>query len=275
MLLTDREYEKFVEFIYNQTGIHFDSRKNTFISKRITNRLENLGEDSFTKYFDFLRYKDFQKIELQELVNLLTINESYFFRDFPQIEAFANYCLTEVAERKSAEDYFTIRIWSAGCSSGDEPYTLAIILSEILDFNHWKIEVHASDIDLTILDKAKKGIYEERSIRDVPLEYLTKYFVKIGNKYKVNDKIKSMVHFEHLNLSDIKSMRLKRNFDFIFCRNVLIYFDELSRKKVIDNFFLSLNSGGYIFLGSSESINRITTAFTIKKKGAYLVYTKD
>jgi chemotaxis protein methyltransferase CheR len=275
MLLTDREYEKFVEFIYNQTGIHFDLRKNTFISKRITSRLENLGEESFTKYFDFLRYKDFQKIELQELVNLLTINESYFFRDFPQIESFANYCLTEVAERNSAEDNFTIRIWSAGCSSGDEPYTLAIILSEILDFNHWKIEVHASDIDLTILDKAKKGIYEERSIRDVPLEYLAKYFVKSGNKYKVNDKIKSMVQFEHLNLSDIKSMRLKRNFDFIFCRNVLIYFDELSRKKVIDNFFLSLNSGGYIFLGSSESINRITTAFTIKKKGAYLVYTKD
>ena len=275
MLLTDREYDKFVEFIYNQTGIHFDSRKNTFISKRITSRLEVVGEESFTNYFDLLRFSDFQKTELQELINLLTINESYFFRDYPQIEAFANYCLTEVAERNSTEENFTIRIWSAGCSSGDEPYTLAIILSEILDVEHWNIEIVASDIDLTILEKATKGIYEERSIRDIPEEYLEKYFHKIGGKYKVKDKIKSMVQFEHLNLSDVKAMRTKRNFDFIFCRNVLIYFDELSRKKVVDNFYLSLNKGGYIFLGSSESINRITTAFTIKKKGGYLVYTKD
>ena len=132
MLLTDREYDKFVEFIYNQTGIHFDSRKNTFISKRIINRLEEIGEESFASYFELLKYSDLQKTELQELINLLTINESYFFRDFPQIESFANYCLTEVAERNSAKDNFTIRIWSAGCSSGDEPYTLAIILSEIL-----------------------------------------------------------------------------------------------------------------------------------------------
>ena len=275
MLLTTSEYEMFVEFIYNQTGMHFDERKNAFIAKRVNTRMEEIGEINYEDYLNLLKFRDGDKVELQQLINLLTINESYFFRDFPQIESFANHCLIDVAQRKAAADDFTIRIWSAGCSSGDEPYTLAIVLSEILDVKKWKIEIVASDIDLAILAKAKKGIYDERSIKDTPPEYLDKYFTTHNQRYKVIDKIKEMVHFEHVNLIDVREMRKKRNFDFIFCRNVLIYFNELSRKKVVDNFYISLNRGGYIFLGSSESINRITTAFTMKKKGNYLVYTKD
>lgn len=237
--------------------------------------MAELGIDSTTEYIRKLRFADPHQTEFQMLLNLLTINETYFFRDFPQLQAFAEHCLPEVIERKLKEKNRKIRFWSAGCASGEEPYTIGIILKEMIDDIHnWDIEIIASDIDSVMIEKAKKGIYEERSIRDVPKEYLTRYFTKNKDKYILCNDIKQMVHFEHLNLGNKEQVRGRKGFDMIFCRNVLIYFDDISRKQLVDQFYLSLNPGGFIFLGSSESVGRITTAFKIKRAGNHLVYYK-
>jgi len=273
---TLEDFERFAEFIYRKTGIRFEKKKFYFLSKRIEKRMEALGLTDPISYLRFLRFGDKDGRELQNLVNLITVNETYFFRDFPQLQAFAEHCLPEVVEKKAKVGDNRLRIWSAGCSTGEEPYTLSIILHEMLeDVNSWEIEILASDIDEVALEKAKEGVYEWRSVKQVPREYLFKYFEMEEGKYRIKDDVKRLVKFEHLNLMDYSALRRRRGFDFIFCRNVLIYFDEISRKKVVDHFYIALNKGGYIFLGSSESLARITNAFKIKKMGGHIVYTKE
>jgi len=275
--ITIDEFEQLSLFIYRMTGIRFESKKLYFISKRVEKRMELLGIETVSEYIKKLRFSDPDNEEFQHLTDLVTINETYFFRDFPQLQAFAEHALPDLIQRKAARGDHTLKIWSAGCSTGEEPYTLAIILLEMLDnFDNWNIEIIASDINLKILDKAEKGIYMQRSIRDVPPEYLQHHFHKKEDElYSVSKEIRKMVQFEHLNLTDKAALRKKKGFDFIFCRNVIIYFDDISRKNLVDQFYIALNQGGYIFLGSSESIGRISTAFKIKRAGGYLVYYKD
>ncbi len=139
----------------------------------------------------------------------------------------------------------------------------------------WSIRITASDIDRLALERARKGAYYHRSIRDVPSEYLNRHFTASQNgRYRLKPSIKQLVHFEHINLGDRDTIRHHRDFDFIFCRNMLIYFDDVSRKNLVDQFYIALKPGGYIFLGSSESVGRISTAFRIKRAGDHLVYYK-
>ena len=148
-------------------------------------------------------------------------------------------------------------------------------MRELLDkFDDWDVEIIASDIDLNVLEKAKEAKYDERSIKDVPQEYYNKYFNYVDGFHIPVKAVRDLVRFEHLNLNDKLQMRRQRGFDFIFCRNVLIYFDEISRKQVVDHYYIALNKGGYIFLGHSESVGRITTAFSIKRFGRNVVYYK-
>lgn len=275
--ITASEFESLSDFIYRKTGIRFEPKKLYFISNRIRKRMRSLGIETVSEYIRLLRFADPRNLEFQKLTDLLTINETYFFRDFSQLQAFAEHCLIEVAKKKTAAGDRTLRIWSAGCSTGDEPYTLGIILLEMLDdIPRWDISIMASDIDLTALEKARKAVYETRSLRDVPSSYLKTHFQKQADgRYKISDKIRHMVKFEHINLSEKEAIRKKKGFDFIFCRNVLIYFDDLSRKRLVDQFYVALNPGGYIFLGSSESVGRISTAFKLRRAGnGFIVYTK-
>lgn len=275
--LTLSEFEKVTDLIYKRTGLKFENNKIYFLEKRLEKRVEELKMSSFNEYIRYLYFLDKDGKEFQRLIELLTINETYFFRDFPQLKTFAEHCLPDVAERKYREGDYTLSLWSAGCSSGEEPYTLAIILREMLeDVGKWRINIIATDIDNNALEKAKEGIYEERSVKDVPIEYIDKYFIILKDgRFKISDEIKSMVTFAYLNLGDRLAIRRYRNFDFIFCRNVLIYFDDISRKQVVDHFYVALNCGGYIFLGSSESLSRITNAFRLKRMGGNLVYAKE
>ena len=228
------------------------------------------------EYIRYLKYFDKDGKEFQLFLNLLTINETYFFRDYQQIQSFADHCLKEVVERKMKTMNRNLRIWSAGCSSGEEPYTLSIILSEILDdVKKWDISIYANDVDDNILKKAIAGKYDNRSIKEIPEEYLNKYFHFNGQDYSIKESIKKHVKIEHLNLNNKEQIRKHSGFDFIFCRNVLIYFDDVSRKQVVDHFWSALNKGGYIFLGSSESLGRISAVFKLKKMGQTLVYYKE
>ena len=255
-------------------GIFFTDDDRYLVESRLSERLIRLDLPSFDAYYHYLLYDPKGEEEIEKGAEILTTNETYFFRDFPQLQAFAEHSLQEVLQRKAAKGDRRLRIWSAGCSSGEEPYTLAIICLEMIeDLNHWDVEILATDIDEIVLKRARVAAYSERSVKDVPREYLTRYFdTRSNGTFYLAREVKRMVRFEHLNLFDKNRLREKGGFDFIFCRNVLIYFDDVSRKQVVDHFYVALNSGGYILLGSSESAGRITTAFKVKKAGDYLVY---
>ncbi len=275
--LSPEEFEILANFIYHKSGIKMESNKTYLLNNRIQKRIREKDMRSASEYIRYLKYSDKNGTELQELLNLVTVNETFFFRDFPQLEAFVE-CLKKTVQRKADEQNYTLKIWSAGCSTGEEPYTLSIILHEILDnVRNWKLQVTASDLDQAVLKKAQQGLYEYRSIRDVPAEYIDMYFSYDADSkiYRVNDNIRSLIQFEHLNLNDRDKMRIKGNYDFIFCRNVLIYFDDDSRRRAVEHFYSALNENGYIFLGSSESLGRITSAFKMIRLNKFLVYCKE
>ena len=274
--LSGDQFGKLTQQIYQRLGLHFEEKKNYFLQKRVERRMDALGLTDPQDYVFRICYADPNGQEMQALANLITTNETYMFREYEQLEAFANCCLPEVLSVKQSRGEQELRIWSAGCSSGEEPYTLAMILQEVFpQSQYWNCEIVATDIDQNMLAQGARARYWWRSIRDVPAAYLEKYLVKDGDSYIVREKTASLVRFEHLNLHDRMGMRAMRNFDFIFCRNVLIYFDDRSRKAAVDNFYNSLNRGGYIFLGHSESIGRISSAFKLKRVETHLVYAKE
>jgi chemotaxis protein methyltransferase CheR len=274
--LSTDQFNKLTQQIYLRLGLQFEDKKNYFLQKRVEKRMEALGYRDPQDYVFQLCYADSEGKEMQALANLITTNETYMFREYEQLEGFANCCLPEVLSAKQSRGEQKLRIWCAGCSSGEEAYTLAIILQEIFpQSQYWDCEIVATDIDQNVLAQAAKARYWSRSVRDVPAEYLNKHFIQESDSYLVRPNIAAMVKFQHLNLHDRLAMRAMRNFDFIFCRNVLIYFDDLSRKTAVDHFYNSLNRGGYIFLGHSESIGRISSAFKLKRMDTHLVYAKE
>jgi chemotaxis protein methyltransferase CheR len=273
--LSVEDFTKLRDYLYQKIGIYFEDKKIYFLKKRLQIRMESLGLEEPNQYIRLLKFSDPFGTELQELVNLITTNETYFFREFEYLRVFAEECIPYVCERKKNNDK-KIRIWSAGCSSGEEAYTISIILMEILEnYKYWDVLIKGTDIDMNVLQKAKIGKYDQRSVKDIPKEYLDKYLIQIDNEYHVIPEVQNLVQFEHLNLMDMNKMRLEIGYDFIFCRNVLIYFNEISRKEVVDQFYYSLNRNGFIFLGHAESVGRISTAFTLKKMGGNLVYMKE
>lgn len=272
MILTDELFEKFIRLIYKKTGIFYELNKKYYVIKRLEKRAETLNMDDLNDYYTMLKFSE-DTSEFDQLINDLTVNETYFFRDFPQLRNFAEDVLPVfVHENKKRKK---IKIWSAACSTGEEPYTLSIILLEMLDKpEEWEIEILATDINTDVLESAKIGVYENRSIRDVPPEYLEKYFTKRNDKYIINFSVRKPVSFKRINLMDENEMSNIDGCDFIFCRNCLIYFDDESRKSVLSSFYDSLKPGGFIFLGHSESVGRISSAFKGQRIGDTIVYSR-
>lgn len=267
---------KLTQQIYQKLGLHFDDKKAYFLRTRVTKRMAALKMDSAKDYVFMVSYGDPEGLEMQQLANLVTTNETYMFREYDQLQAFANHCLPEVLSNKLARGDKTLRIWCAGCSSGEEAYTLAMIVQEVFPQSQsWDCKILATDIDELMLKKTAAARYGQRSVKDVPEEYKEKYLTAQGAEYQVGRKTMALVKPQHLNLHDRMALRAMRGFDFIFCRNVLIYFDDASRKAVVDHFYTALNSGGYIFLGHSESVGRVTTAFKLKQFESHLVYVKE
>ncbi len=275
MELEQREFELIRDMVYQKTGMMFEDRKRLFMQARIARRLAAVDCETPRDYYRYLRYQDASGEELQHLVETLTTNETYFFREYPQLECFANEALPAICDAKAAKNDYKLKLWSAACSTGDEPYTLAIILRECLEeFYKWQIEILATDIDRNALAAARRGVYSERAIKDVPEVYLNEHFWPRLGKYHVTDQVKEMVTFSQVNLLDRRAMRWQRGYDFIFCRNVLIYFDDAARRKVLSGFYDSLVPGGFIFLGHSESVGRISAAFGMVSLGGYITYRR-
>ena len=272
MILTDELFDKFIKLIYKKTGLHYEYNKKYFVQKRIEKRAELLKMEALNDYFMMLKFSD-DSSEFYRLINDLTVNETYFFRDFPQLRNFAEDVLPLFA--KENENRKKIKIWSAACSTGEEPYTLFIILQEMLENPvEWEIQTIASDINNEVLQSARNGLYDSRSIKDMPPEYLEKYFTKHLNKYLINPNVRKAVSFKQMNLMDENQMSNISGCDFIFCRNCLIYFDDVSRKNVVSSFYESLNPGGYLFLGHSESVGRISSNYKAQRIGDTTVYSR-
>jgi len=271
--ITDDDFEKFREYFYRKTGIIFDQSKRYFVDRRLIERIKATGHNSFKNYFIFLRFESSGK-ELQNLINALTINETYFFREEYQFQCMVNSMLPEILPRKRRGDI--IKIWSIPCSTGEEPYSIAIYLLEYWkEIDKWDVEIISSDIDTNALDNAKKGIYSERSVQNLPRSIIQKYFKYLGNGYyQICEELRNSLEFTRVNITDTKETKRYRGLDIVFCRNLLIYFDDLSRKIAVENLFDSMLPGGFIYLGHSESMSRISPIFKIRKFPEAIVYQK-
>jgi len=273
----DLSIEDFVSvrnLIYERTGMHFGDNKIYYFKKRLQKRMDENNLSKVSEYIRLLKFGDRNEREFQELINLITVNETYFFREFNQLEIFAEVCLPEILDKKAAKGDRNLRIFSAACSTGEEPYTLAIIVKEMLeDYSSWNVLIKGVDIDENVLKAGKSAVYDTQSVKDVPPAYLEQYFtLPRAGHYMVKPAIKDMVILEHLNLMDRRALRSERNYDFIFCRNMLIYFDDQSRKQLVEKFYAMLNPGGFIFLGHAESLSRISTSFKVRRMNGYMVY---
>src|ERR1700722_8645689 len=223
------QFQTLSQQIYQKLGLHFDEKKIYFLKTRVAKRMAALGIDDARDYVFLVSYADPKGAEMQALANLVTTNETYMFREYDQLQAFANYCMPEVLSAKQARGDRTLRIWSAGCSSGEEAYTLAMIVQEVFpQAQAWDCRITATDIDENMLRHVAAARYGARAVGEVPGEYRTKYLIPDGNEWVVRGRTAALVKTSHLNLHDRLAMRTMRGFDFIFCRNVLIYFDDLS-----------------------------------------------
>jgi len=271
--ITDQDFLKFREFFYRKTGIQFDESKRYFVDKRLVERIAATDCVSFRSYFTMLRFQGSGE-ELQALTNLMTVNETYFFREEYQFKCLIDSLLPEIVAKKTPGS--TLRIWSIPSSSGEELYSIALYLTEYWPaIATWDVELISSDIDTNILRKARAGKYTARSVQHLPGKLLQKHFKRTPDgEYQISDELRSAVEFTRVNLSEPADTRSYRGFDVIFCRNLLIYFDDLSRQKAAEAFYDALNPGGFICLGHAESMSRITSLFRVRKFPEAIVYQK-
>jgi chemotaxis protein methyltransferase CheR len=261
-MLTKEEFILLRDFIYDKTGIYFAENKSYLLESRLTNRLSELGFSTFQDYYYHLKYGgDKIKAELTNLFEVVTTNETFFFRNPPQLDAF-KVILKKVYLNGSAPVQ-PLKIWSAGCSTGEEPYTLSIIIEEAMAAAGKTIPytIYGTDISSKVLDSARQAVFNNYSVRTVDEASKKKYFTEISGLYKLKDSLKKNVKLDFLNLMDADAYKKYRQMDMIFCRNVLIYFDEKMKKKVVDLFYECLKPQGYLTIGHAESLHNISRVF--------------
>jgi chemotaxis protein methyltransferase CheR len=273
-LLSTENFAKMSEFIYRKSGIFLEEDKHyEKLAKYIDARSAQLQFDSFRKYFFKLRFDDKDGEEFQALMNAITVNETYFFREKDQFEVLVNKILPEL--HQSMPKNRPLRVLSSPCSTGEEPYSMILhMVEEGKLIEQRDIEVVGIDIDSTVIDKARKGSFTDRSVHAIPKDILARWFKKKTFGYDLSDDLQGTVDFHVCNVFDKAQMRKLGKFDVIFSRNMLIYFDDASRKEVAMTFYDMLNPGGYVLLGHAEYMSRIVSVFTAKKIDNTLIYQK-
>lgn len=273
--LSDEIFYKLKNLIYDISGIYFNEQKKYLLETRLSRRLSILELSNFEDYHNYLKYSPKRKSEIKELLNSVTTNETSFFRDLPQLNVFIDV-LKQIVPAPSINPNKKIRIWSAGCSTGEEPYTIAIIIKENFPFSNVKFDIIGSDISEHVLDSAKRGVYNSYTLRNASENIIAKYFNKIDDdSFALKDEIKHMTGFYNVNLVDAKEVKNLDIFDIVLCRNVIIYFDDESKKRAISNIYESLKIGGHLFLGHSESLHFISTSFKLVGFGKTPLYRKE
>ena len=287
--LTDAELKLLQALVYQECGMHFDERRAHFLQDRLQRRLRECQMDSFYSYYRLL-ISDQGKQELAQLLENLTVNETSFFRNKAQLDLFQKYIFEDLLRRKQDRRDYSVRIWSAGCSTGQEAYTLAMLMADGLAYYYmrnplpfdmptpkplipppWKVEILASDISYSVLRAGQEGIYTENQMASVDYGYRLRYFDKLGERYAVKKAVKELVHFDFHNL---KTEYLPQRNDIIFCRNVMMYFDEAEQKRLVTKFARCLNSDGYLFVGHAESLLGLTEKFAMVHRNSGTAYQR-
>ena len=262
--LRDPAYLKIRDVIYQISGIYQPEEKLYLLASRCARRMSAVNAKSPAEYLEYLTVRGNREAELRLLLNEITIGETYMFRSPPQLEALRNVILPQFMQVKSAMGFKRLRLWSAGCSTGEEPYTLAMFLLEESArlLAGWTFDILATDLNDRSLAAAKSGIYGEYALRSTTELLRRKYFKPYDDKQlQVTDQLKSLIRFDRVNLNDDSKMTFLKGIDLIFCCNVLIYFDLSSKRKVMQHFFSNLLPGGYLFLGHAESLYQVDDRF--------------
>jgi len=287
--LTEAELRLVQALVYQECGMFFDERRMPFLQDRVIRRLRECGIDSFYSYYRLLISQQ-GKQELAKLLENLTVNETSFFRNKAQLDFFQRDVLEEMVLAKEQRRDYNLRIWSAGCSTGQEPYTLAMLVADTLSYHAlrsplptqpalpkplipepWRLEILASDISYSVLRIAQEASYTEHQMSPVDYSFRLRYFDKVGAGYAVKKNMKELVHFDFHNL---KTEYLPQRNDMIFCRNVMMYFDEAEQKRLIEKFYRCLNPNGYLFVGHAESLLGLTDKFQMVHRNAGTAYQR-
>jgi chemotaxis protein methyltransferase CheR len=287
--LSESEMRLLQALVYQECGMYFDARRTHFLQDRLQRRLRECRMDSFYSYYRLLISAS-GRDELMCLLQNLTVNETSFFRNKAQIDLFHKQILEEIIRQKQHDQQPTIRIWSAGCSTGQEAYTIAMLVADALAYHQlrtppsgniqwpkplvpppWKVEIPASDINYSVLRAGQEGLYNEHQMASVDYAYRLRYFDKVGERYAVKGTIKDIVHFDFHNL---KTEFLPQKNDVIFCRNVMMYFDEAEQRRLIEKFYRCLNPGGYLLVGHAESLLGLTEKFTMVYRNSGTAYKR-
>jgi len=259
-------YLKIRDLIYRISGIYYSEEKLYLLMSRCVRRMAELRVTSPPEYFEHLTIRGNRDAELRMLLNEITIGETYMFRHPAQLDALRNVILPQILQVKGLISLKRLRFWCAGCSTGEEPYTLAMFLLEQRDrlLAGWTWDILATDLNDNSLEAARAGIYGEYALRNTSDPMRKKYFKDVGNKkMQANELLKAQMRFERINLSDDSKMLFQKGLDIIFCCNVLIYFDLASKRRVVQHFYANLMPGGYLFLGSAESLFQVDESFRL------------
>ena len=270
--LPDDVFRLLRDAIYKRSGIWFSENSKYLLQKRLSPRARELNFESFQKYYYFLQYDPRADAEFDEIYDVVTTKETYFFREASQLTAFAQEIVPDILSQKGVRK---VRVWSAGCSTGEEAYSIAITLQEARLFERAEFDIFASDISQQVLVKARRGQYREAAFRATDPNVRDKYFIRGDDgSWQISDEIRNRVSFGRVNLYDQPRVSLLGAIDVIFCRNVIIYFDDASKRSVIHSFYQRLIDGGYLLLGHSESLISLSTQFKLRHLKNDMVYQK-
>lgn len=275
--ISDTEFAQLRDFIYAQSGIYVADNRKYLVENRLATRIKELNLKSFAEYHAFLQYDAGRRQELNRLFEVITTNETSFYRNPPQLKVFQDMVLKDVLDKLKAQRQKRLRIWSAGCSTGEEPYTIAIILHEVLraELPAWDIRITANDLSEAVLAQAREAVYSDYSLRTTPKEIVARYFTPDGANFKLKPEVKRLVSFGQINLSDRMQLKRVERSHIVFCRNVIIYFDDEMKKNVITAFYDNLLPGGQLLIGHSESLHNISRAFRPKHYPGAIIYSKE
>ena len=275
--ITDEEFVQLRDFIYEKSGIYVDVKRKYLFESRFSKRLSELGLSSFHDYTKYLKFDRNKDAELKHLFELVTTNETSFCRDMRQLAAFQDHVLRDALAEQRKKGQLELNIWSAGCSSGEEPYTLAILLMETLglELPKWKVSITAVDLSGEMISRAKEGVYKEYAFKTTPEAIRLKYFKEVEGGWRISPAVRNMVSFARMNLNDSLSLKRVPRSHIVFCRNVIIYFDDVMKKKVVGSFYDNLLPGGCLMIGHSEALHKISQVFKPVSYPGTIAYIKE
>ncbi|MFN3531886.1 MAG: CheR family methyltransferase [Candidatus Brocadia sp.] len=271
--INDKEFSLFQRLIYDESGINLTPAKKELLKSRLMKRLRERSLTSFKEYYKYVTEEDTTGEEMVSMLDCISTNLTEFFREAAHFDFLAEKVLPALLENKRKKREKKIRIWCAGCSTGEEPYSISMILAECIErLCEWDIKILATDLSTRVLKKAMQGVYTKDRLRGIPLQMLNAYFEKVGHNlkdhYKIKDFLRNLIVFRRLNLTD-EIFPFKGQFDFIFCRNVMIYFDKQTQSELVSKFYKYLVPDGYFFIGHSESLAGTDTKFRYVRPTIY------